>query len=52
MQRHEAVGAGATWRWFDALRKIDGGGRPALMASQQKERAVVAHVREQRKFNP
>jgi hypothetical protein len=31
------VGTGATRRGFDAQRKIDGGGRPALMASQQVE---------------
>jgi hypothetical protein len=35
------VGAGATRRGFDAQRKTGGGGRPALMASQQVERAAV-----------
>jgi hypothetical protein len=34
------VGAEATRRWFDAQRKTSGGGRPALIASQQMERAA------------
>jgi pentatricopeptide repeat protein len=37
---HTEVEAGATQRRFDAQRKTGGGGRPALMASQQMERAV------------
>jgi hypothetical protein len=49
---HAEVEAGATQRGFDAQRKTDGGGRPALMASQQEERAVVAHAREQRRLGP
>jgi hypothetical protein len=36
----EAVREGATRRGFDAQRKTGGGGRPALMASQQVERAA------------
>jgi hypothetical protein len=40
-QRHEAVGAGVTRRGFDAQRKTDSGGRPALMVSQQVERGTV-----------
>jgi hypothetical protein len=36
---HAEVEAGATRRGFDAQRKTDGGGRPALIASQQVERA-------------
>jgi hypothetical protein len=37
---HTEVEAGATQRRFDAQRKTGGGGRPALMASQQMERAA------------
>jgi hypothetical protein len=37
---HAEVGAGATQRGFDAQRKTGGGGRPALMASQQEERTA------------
>jgi hypothetical protein len=37
---HAEVGAGATRRGFDAQRKTGSGGRPALMASQQVERAA------------
>jgi hypothetical protein len=37
---HAEVGAGITWRGFDAQRKTGGGSRPALMASQQVERAA------------
>jgi hypothetical protein len=37
---HTEVEAGATQRRFDAQRKTSGGGRPALMASQQMERAA------------
>jgi hypothetical protein len=37
---HAEVGAGATRRGFDTQRKTGGGGRPALMASQQVERAA------------
>jgi hypothetical protein len=37
---HAEVGAGATQRGFDMQRKTSGGGRPALMASQQEERAA------------
>jgi hypothetical protein len=48
---HAKVEAGATQRGFDAQRKTGGGGRPALMASQQEERAVAAHMREQRRLN-
>jgi hypothetical protein len=36
---HAELEAGATWHGFDAQRKTSGGGRPALMASQQVERA-------------
>jgi hypothetical protein len=36
---HVEVGVGVTWRGFDAQRKTSGGDRPALMASQQVERA-------------
>jgi hypothetical protein len=49
---HAEVEAGATQRGFDAQRKTGGGGRPALMASQQEERAVAAHAREQRRLSP
>jgi hypothetical protein len=34
------VEAGATYRGFDAQRKTGGGGRPALMASQQVKKAA------------
>jgi hypothetical protein len=37
---HAEVEAGATRRGFDAQRKTGGGGRPALMASQQMEKAA------------
>jgi hypothetical protein len=37
---HAEVGAGATRRGFDAQRKTGGVDRPALMASQQVERAA------------
>jgi pentatricopeptide repeat protein len=37
---HAEVEVGATQRRFDAQRKTGGGGRPALMASQQMERAA------------
>jgi hypothetical protein len=40
LRRGKAVRAEAMWRGFDAQRKTGGGGRPALMASQQVERAV------------
>jgi hypothetical protein len=39
-QQHKAVEAEATWRGFDAQRKTGSGGRPALMVSQQMERAA------------
>jgi hypothetical protein len=41
---HMEVEAGATQRRFDAQRKIGGGGRPALMASQQKNPKVHGGV--------
>jgi hypothetical protein len=37
---HAEVEAGVTRRGFDAQRKTGGGGRPALMVSQQVERAA------------
>jgi hypothetical protein len=37
---HAEVGARATRRGFDAQRKTGGGGRPALMASQQEGRTA------------
>jgi hypothetical protein len=37
---HVEVGAGVTRHGFDAQRKTGGGGRPALMAAQQVERAA------------
>jgi hypothetical protein len=40
MQQHKAVEVEIARRGFDAQRKTGGGGRPALMASQQVERAV------------
>jgi hypothetical protein len=49
---HAEVGARATRRGFDAQCKTGGGGRPALMASQQEERAVAAHAHEQRRLSP
>jgi hypothetical protein len=36
----KAIRAEATWHGFDTQRKNGGGGRPALMASQQVERAA------------
>jgi hypothetical protein len=36
----KAIRAGATRRGFDVQRKTGGGGRPALMVSQQVERAA------------
>jgi hypothetical protein len=49
---HAEDEAGATQRGFDAQRKTSGAGRPALMASQQEERAVAAHAREKRRLSP
>jgi hypothetical protein len=43
-QRHEAVGAGATRRGFDAQRKTGNGGRSTRMTSQQAERAAELHL--------
>jgi hypothetical protein len=40
MQQHEAVEVETAQRGFDAQRKTSGGGRSALMASQQVERAA------------
>jgi hypothetical protein len=40
MQQQEAVEAETARRGFDAQRKTGSGGRPALMASQQVERAA------------
>jgi hypothetical protein len=40
LRSDKAVEAGATQRGFDAQLKTGGGGRPALMASQQVERAA------------
>jgi pentatricopeptide repeat protein len=37
---HAEIGAGVTWRGFDAQRMTGGGGRPVLMASQWMERAA------------
>jgi hypothetical protein len=37
LRSSKAVRAEATWRGFDAQRKTGGGGRPALMESQQVE---------------
>jgi hypothetical protein len=41
----KAVRAEATWRGFDTQHKTGGGGRPALMASQQVERAAELRTR-------
>jgi hypothetical protein len=39
----KAVGAGVTRRGFDVQHKTGGGGKPALMASQQVERTAELH---------
>jgi hypothetical protein len=40
MQQHEAVEAETARRGFDTQRKTGGGGKPALMVSQQVERTA------------